>query len=171
MSAALPIRHLGLTITACGDGGIDPHLTIEHGKVTCFRCRRTAEFIDTQRGVEPPTPVKLSGVMTRHPIMAELYTVALERGEDAPCYLHGCSDCEYLGHTNTSHSDGTIKRVELYYCHAADEGDVVARHSDGQGDWVRGYTRSTWDPDLALAVVRSISKGLLKANALGQFNL
>lgn len=155
---------------ACGLSHVTNQVSARHGDVTCFACRKSAPFI-TRHGVEPPTPpIKLSGVMQEHPIMAEMYATAISRGEDVPRYLHECSDCEYLGHTNNSHSDGTIKRVELYYCHGPEEGDVIARHSDATGDWVRGYTRSTWDPDLALAVVRSIGKGLLRANALGQFN-
>lgn len=130
--------------------------TSDPGEVTCFACRKTEAFKQAQF----TTPVKLSGVMQQHPIMAELYAEALKRGEDVPRYLHDCSDCEYLGRTSA------VQPAELYWCHAPEEGNVLARFSSDPSDYHSGLSAAQTDPNLAQAVVRAIHKGLFAANAL-----
>ena len=166
-----PDRPLGPA--ACGEqyGGRTSH----PGEVTCFACRRTPVFVAEQdkplpQRVAPApltAPVKLSGVMQQDPVMAEMYAEAVRRGEPAPSYLHDCSDCEYLGSTlqGTGYA-GAVNKVELYYCHAPEEGNVLARFSSGPAHYTSGLSAAQHDPNLALAVVRAIHKGLFAANAL-----
>jgi hypothetical protein len=153
-------EHRPLRAAVCGElFGIK---TSEPGKVTCFACRKDPQFI---RARDTP-PVRLAGIIEQHPVMAAMYEQAIARGEPVPQYLHDCSDCEYLGSTLRRTGDETIQRVELYWCHAPEEGNVLARMSDGLGDYVSGLSAAQHDPDLALAVVRAIHKGLFRANAL-----
>lgn len=53
------------------------NLSNNPARVTCFACRRSEVFKAAQRGVEPPTPVKLSGVMAAAPEMQTLHRAGL----------------------------------------------------------------------------------------------
>jgi hypothetical protein len=155
--------------TACKQDHRTHQVSANPGDVTCFSCRKSPPFLTRQRVAPPPLtpPVKLSGVMQQHPIMAEMYAEAIRRGEPVPQYLHDCSDCEYLGSTLRGTGEaGVIQRVELYWCHAPEEGNVLARYSDSPGHYTSGLSAAQHDPDLALAAVRAIHKGLFRANAL-----
>lgn len=155
-------EHAPLRAAVCGElFGIrasDP------GRVTCFACRKDPQFIRAQ----DETPVKLSGVMAEDPYLRALANKsrAMVPPEGIPQYVHDCSDCEYLGSTLQSTGYNVEDRVELYYCHAPEEGNVLARFSNEPMNYVSGLAAAQHDPNLALAVVRAIHKGLFKANAL-----
>ena len=154
-------EHAELRAAVCGElFGVK---TSDPGQVTCFACRRDPQFARVQLN----TPVKLSGVpYFAGPAMHSLHEQALPR-EMVPQFEHDCSDCEYLGSTlRHSGRDDGVQRVELYWCHAPEEGNCLARLSDGPADYKSGLSAAQHDPDLALAVVRAIHKGLVKANAL-----
>lgn len=156
-------EHRELRAAVCGE--LFGVRTSNPGEVTCFACRRDPQFARVQDN----TPIKLSGVMqeSTNPVMHSMYEAAIARGEPVPQYLHDCSDCEYLGSTlRHSGRDDGVQRVELYWCHGPDEGNCLARLSDGPADYKSGLSAAQHDPDLALAVVRAIHKGLVKANAL-----
>jgi hypothetical protein len=161
--------------TACQQDHRTHQVSASPGDVTCFSCRKSPPFLTRQgeglpqRHAPAPLtpPVKLSGVMTQHPVMAEMYAEAIRRGEQVPSYLHDCSDCEYLGSTlrGTGYA-GEVERVELYWCHGPEEGNALARFSSEPAHYVSGLNAAQHDPNLALAVVRAIHQGLVKANAL-----
>lgn len=165
------------TLTACGvDYEQENQLaTVQLGQVTCFACRNSRPFHLAQQEwkreslpqrVAPPPltpPIKLSGVMANHEQMQEMYAEAIRRGEPAPRYTHDCSDCEFLGSEITV-LDGSWH--DLYYCHGPEEGNVLVRHGNEGPNYKSGYSAAKNDPLLAMAVVRAIHKGLVKANAL-----
>lgn len=175
--------------TACKQDHRTHQVSASPGDVTCFSCRKSAPFLTRQagqrepyitaaealgsEGVGTPTPLPqrempklLKDIVTQDPELAAMNAEAIRRGEPVPQYLHDCSDCEYLGSTLRNGANNTIKRVELYWCHAPEEGNVLARYSDSPGDYHSGLSAAQHDPDLALAVVRAIHKGLFAANAL-----
>jgi hypothetical protein len=129
--------------------------------VTCFACRNDPQF----KRAQDEAPVKLSGVQwSPSPAMHSIHEQAMG---PVPQFEHDCSDCEYLGSTlRFTGYAGATNRVELYWCHGPEEGNCLARYSSGASDYASGLSAAQHDPHLALAVVRAIHKGLVKANAL-----
>lgn len=122
---------------ACGAAPLRiSYYSEEVGKVTCFACRRTEVFKQDQltEGVEPPTPIKLSGVMAGS---EEMFDLAAKAAAASWLKAQRNERGMYVIEEVIHHGDyRSQRRVEVYAINVVTVDAIIQSSAYSYGSWL-----------------------------------
>lgn len=116
------------------------NLSNTHGRVTCFACRRTPVFIESQRGVGGPTP--LGEVIAADPELSALADEARRRELEARAAQEMVAAARnergmYVIEESIHHGDyRSTRRVEVYAINFVTVDAIIQSSAYGYGSWL-----------------------------------